>query len=189
VLNHRGEAREIIWIGRRNVNCARHPQPESVWPVCVKAGAFGRNVPVRDLYLSPDHAVFVNDVLVPVRLLVNGTSVVQIGADTIVYYHVELEHHDVIRAEELAVESYLDAGDRESFSGGPVIALFPEFAARRWEMGGCAPLVLSGPALAEARLVLARNARMSTKDGRRPKLSAEGKRHGSEHRGRRLARH
>ena len=38
-----------------------HPKPETVWPVRVQAGAFGENVPVRDLYLSPDHAVFVNE--------------------------------------------------------------------------------------------------------------------------------
>ena len=62
----------IVWIGQRTINCAAHPQPETVWPVRVSAGAFGDNVPVRDLYLSPDHAVFVNDVLVPVKLLING---------------------------------------------------------------------------------------------------------------------
>jgi hypothetical protein len=29
---------------------------------------------MRDLFLSPDHAVFVTDVLVLVRLLINGTA-------------------------------------------------------------------------------------------------------------------
>ena len=78
----------IVWIGQRAVNCARHPKPETVWPVRVQAGAFGENVPVRDLYLSPDHAVFVNDVLVPVKLLINGTTMRQverIGSDTIMW--------------------------------------------------------------------------------------------------------
>jgi collagen type I alpha len=177
VLNHRGEAKAIVWIGSRGVDCERHPRPETVWPVRVAAGAFAENVPVRDLYLSPDHAVFVNDALVPVKLLVNGGSVAQVRAAAIDYYHVELEQHDVILAEGLAVESYLDAGDRTSFSGGPVIALLPDFTARHWEMAGCAPLVLTSPALTRARLAVVPGARMSTRDGRCPTLSAEGKRH------------
>ena len=47
----------VVWIGQRAVNCAAHPKPEAVWPVRVQAGAFGENVPVRDLYLSPGHAM------------------------------------------------------------------------------------------------------------------------------------
>jgi hypothetical protein len=65
VLTADGRREAIVWVGSRTMDCARHPRPETVWPVRVRAGAFGENVPVRDLYLSPDHAVFVNDVLVP----------------------------------------------------------------------------------------------------------------------------
>ena len=68
----------IVWIGQRDVNCERHPRPETVWPVRVRAGAFSGNTPVRDLYLSPDHAVFLNGVLVPVKLLINHTSITQV---------------------------------------------------------------------------------------------------------------
>ena len=68
----------IVWLGSRTVDCAKHPHPETVWPVRVSAGAFGANGPVRDLYLSPDHAVFVNGVLIPVKLLINGTSITRV---------------------------------------------------------------------------------------------------------------
>ena len=64
----------FVWIGSRTIDCNRHPKPATVWPVRVSAGAFGAGRPVRDLYLSPDHAVFVNEVLVPVKLLIEGTS-------------------------------------------------------------------------------------------------------------------
>jgi hypothetical protein len=47
-------------------------------------------------------------------------------------------------AEGLPVESYLDTGDRTKFSGGNVTALYPNFAARAWEMKGCAELVTRG---------------------------------------------
>jgi hypothetical protein len=126
--------------------------------VRVAAGAFGENVPVRDLYLSPDHAVFVNDVLVPVKLLVNGTSIARVKRDHVRYFHVELQRHDMILAEGLAVESYLDTGDRAMFSGGQVTALHPDFTPRRWEMAGCAPLVLTGEALQAAREIVANRA-------------------------------
>ena len=154
-----GNAEPIVWIGQRAVNCARHPNPETVWPVRVSAGAFGENVPVRDLYLSPDHAVFVNDVLVPVKLLINGTSIAQEKWDGVRYFHVELPRHAVILAEGMPVESYLDTGDRANFrQDGATVRLFPDFAARlspdaamAWEMRGAAPLVLTGPRLTAAQ--------------------------------------
>jgi T5SS/PEP-CTERM-associated repeat protein len=153
VTPHEDEAsKSIVWIGQRKVNCRAHPAPQTVWPVRVSAGAFGENVPRRDLYLSPDHAVFVNDVLVPVKLLINGTSITQVQRPKVTYYHVELPRHAVILAEGLPVESYLDAGDRVNFhQGGETIRLFPDFAARLtpnaallWETRGAAPLILTG---------------------------------------------
>jgi hypothetical protein len=51
----------------------------------------------------------------------------------------------VILAENLAVESYLDTGDRSDF------AARPDFASRIWESEGCAPLIVTGPKVAAAR--------------------------------------
>ena len=158
-----GACEPIVWIGHRAVNCRAHPAPEQVWPVCVRAGAFGEAVPVRDLYLSPDHAVFVNGVLVPVKLLIDGTRVVQVKRERVRYFHVELPRHAIILAEGLTVESYLDLGDRANFhQNGETIRLFPDFAARLapktamlWETKGAAPLVLAGEALEAARRTVA----------------------------------
>jgi T5SS/PEP-CTERM-associated repeat protein len=153
----------VVWIGQREVNCARHPNPETVWPVRLRAGALGGAVPVRDLYLSPDHAVFVHGVLIPVKLLINGTSIAREPRDRVRYFHVELPRHAVIRAEGMPVESYLDTGDRANFNqDGATIRLFPEFASRLapdaallWETRGAAPLVLTGEKLAAARRMVA----------------------------------
>jgi len=154
-----GTPEPVVWIGSREVDCRRHPHPETVWPVRVRAGAFGENVPVRDLYLSPDHAIFVNGVLVPVKLLIDGSSIVQVRRSAIAYYHVELPRHAVILAEGLTVESFLDTGDKANFlRDGETVRLFPDFAARFgpqtarvWETLGAARLITSGPELTAAR--------------------------------------
>jgi hypothetical protein len=113
-------------------------------------------LPERDLWLSPDHAVFVNGVLIPVKLLINRTSIAQVRRDEVTYFHVEVQRHDVLLAEGLTVESYLDTGDRGRFAnGGPVTTLHPDFSARAWEMSGCAELVQSGPVLDAVRQRLA----------------------------------
>lgn len=57
-----GEAMPVVWLGRSHINCARHPDPEEVWPVRVSAGTFGPGRSSRDLYLSPNHGVYVGNV-------------------------------------------------------------------------------------------------------------------------------
>jgi hypothetical protein len=149
--------REIIWIGHRHVDCARHPRPRTAWPIEIKAGTFGPGQPVADLRVSPEHAIYVNQVLIPARFLVNGTTIRQVEVSEITYYHVELPRHDVLFAEGLPAESYLDIGDRSNFAGSPTVRLFPDFAtpapnlATLWEALGCAPLVIHGPELEAAR--------------------------------------
>jgi T5SS/PEP-CTERM-associated repeat protein len=151
-----GGVAEVVWIGRRTVDAARHPQPRKVWPVSIAAGAFGAGMPRRDLLLSPDHAVFVEDVLIPVKQLINGSTIVQVPVDSVSYYHIELAQHDVVIAEGLPVESYLDTGDRSDFAnGGGPVRLHPDFNVLAWEALGCARLVMIGPELDAARARLA----------------------------------
>ena len=102
-----GRFEPIMWNGSRAVNCARHPKTETVWPIRVSAGAFGPGLPVRDLHLSPDHAVFVNRVLVPVKLLADGSTIAHVEWSSVTYYRVELRRHEVIRAEGLRITSTL----------------------------------------------------------------------------------
>jgi hypothetical protein len=130
----------------------RHPEPAKVWPVRIAAGAFAEGQPLRDLLLSPDHAVFVGGVLIPVKYLINGRSIAQIPVERITYYHVELPRHDVLLAEGLPVESYLDTGNRSSFAnGGTLVQAHADFALRVWEREACATLVVSGAELVAAR--------------------------------------
>ena len=153
------EALPVVWIGHREIDCRRHPAPHKVWPVRIAAGAFAPGVPARDLYLSPDHAVFVRDVLVPAKGLVNGRSIVQQPVDRIGYWHVELPRHAVLLAEGLSVESLLPGSDRSGFgNGGAPVALHPDHLGWQWEGESFASLVVTGPSLADIRAMLARRA-------------------------------
>ena len=154
VITVQGEMRPSVWVGRRRVDCMRHPSPDEVWPVRVRAHSFGEGLPQRDLFLSPDHAVFVEGVLIPVKYLVNGTSVAQTRRANVTYYHIELARHDVVLAERLPVESYLETGSRAAFANGGTIAhLHPRFggAGPHWEAFGYAPLAVTGPAVERVR--------------------------------------
>ena len=113
VLLHDGSVLPVRWLGRRRVDCRRHADPARVQPIRVRAGSFGPNQPRRDLFLSPDHALLVDGVLVPVRYLVDGTDIAQVPRRSVTYWHVELPRHEVLIAEGVPAESYLDTGDRD----------------------------------------------------------------------------
>ena len=159
--------RAVTWVGGRRFDLLRHPQPDAVRPVRIAADAFGPGLPVRDLWLSPDHAILDEDVLIPVRYLVNGTTIRPDADRTDVHYlHVELARHGVLYAEGLPVESYLDTGDREAFAGADddagIGAVAPTPPAGTvpsiWEAHGYAPLVVAGPRVDAARARLAARA-------------------------------
>lgn len=142
----------VIWTGRREVRCASHPRPHEVWPVRIAAGAFGTGQPVRDLLVSPGHALFVDGALVPAGALLNGSTITQPPCETVCYHHFELPTHDIALAEGLPAESYVDAGNRNSFSdAGKVVMAIPDFSPSRAGVRRCAPWLQDTAALQPLR--------------------------------------
>ena len=161
VLTAGGGTRPIRWIGSRRVECSRHPDPRAVWPVRIAAHAFGDNQPRRDLWVSPGHNLLVSGALIPAIALANGVTIAQVPVDSVEYHHVELDAHDILLAENLPAESYLDCGNRSAFanSDGPV-ALFPDFARTR-PAESCHPVCATGPRVEAAKAALLERARAS----------------------------
>lgn len=114
VLTLDGKSAPIRWIGRQTV--VRFFAGRNL-PIRIKAHAIADNVPVRDLLVSPAHALLVDGVLAQAAALVNGLSIVQerdVPA-TFVYYHVELDDHSLILAENVPAETFVDNVERAHF--------------------------------------------------------------------------
>jgi hypothetical protein len=155
----------VRWIGHRRLDLRRHPEPAAVQPVRILAHAFAQGQPRRDVLLSPDHALLFDGMLIPARLLMNSMMIRQErNWRTISYFHVELDTHDVLLAEGLAVESYLDTGNRGMFENAGLPLTLHPFAragneqARR-EAESCAPLVVDAERVVRVWRKLAERAR------------------------------
>jgi Hint domain len=78
-------------------------------------------------------------------LLVNGASIQRVSERRrVTYYHVELETHDILLAEGLVVESYLETGNRGMFANaGEPLLLYPDLTNDqvRRSVESCAPFV------------------------------------------------
>ncbi|HWN52119.1 MAG TPA: Hint domain-containing protein [Xanthobacteraceae bacterium] len=128
ILTTHGCAMPVRWIGRQTVSTT-FADPLRVLPIRIKAGALGFHLPSRDLLLSPDHAVLVGDVLIQAGALVNGTSIVRETnvPETFTYYHVELDNHSLILAENTPAETFVDNVDRLAFDNREEYeALYPD---------------------------------------------------------------
>ena len=103
-----GKLEPIKWIGRQTIKPNQVQNPLRCYPILIKAGALGNNLPSRDLYVSPDHSMFVEGLLINAGALVNDISILKTEpTETFTYYHVELENHSLLVAEGTAAESYL----------------------------------------------------------------------------------
>jgi hypothetical protein len=105
-----GGPKPIKWIGRNHYTRA----PSEAWdpdvaPVKVSRFALDGQTPHADLYLSAGHAIYLQGLLIPVKDLVNGRSIIagqHASALTLDYYHIELEDHDVVLPEGAPAETF-----------------------------------------------------------------------------------
>ncbi len=148
MVTHDAGIQPIKWIGRRHCTRAQIARNPDLGPVRICKGALSPNVPHRDLLVSSDHALYLGNVLIQARLLVNGATVSrELPQRPITYYHIELASHAIVLAEGLAAETYLDTGNRDAFDTGAMpLVLHPEFggatANDARQAASCAPFAL-----------------------------------------------
>ncbi len=153
-----GALRPVTWIGHRRLDAQGRVVPHDQQPIRVRAGAFGPGRPAGTSPFPPGHPVLVGadadgagGHLVPIMCLINGTTIVREPVSSVTYWHIELDAHDILFAEGLPAESYLDWGDRPFFTEGSDHALHnpdfvvPGLAAR------CRPVAVDGPVVEAER--------------------------------------
>jgi hypothetical protein len=78
-------------------------------PVKIVSGAFGENLPIQDLFVSPWHAFIQNGFLKSAEKMLNGSTIdYDNSCESAEYYHFELEEHSVIIANGVETESFYD---------------------------------------------------------------------------------
>ncbi len=111
-----GRVAPVRWLGRQVVNSSvAHPAEAN--PIRITRGAMGHGLPERDLRVSKDHAICIDGVLINAGCLVNGSTIYQESnvREAFTYYHVETDAHELILAEGVATETFVDQTTRDTF--------------------------------------------------------------------------
>ena len=161
VVTLSGASKPIQWIGRRRYRLDHHAENFAMRPVLIRRGAIADDLPRRDLCVSPEHAFWFDGTLMPARLLTNNRTILRRDDLTVIeYIHLELAEHDVIFAEGVPAETYLDSGNRAMFDNAA------DCADTRHARRACAPRVEEGPLLADTQQRLRARAGFSPPDWR-----------------------
>ena len=115
-----GRTSTVKWLGEQPVN-TQILHPSKINPICITAGALGDGLPKQDLFISPDHAIAIDGLLINAGALVNGRSIYQVEKMPkagFTYYHVETDAHELLLAEGVSAETFIDYAGRDSFVNG-----------------------------------------------------------------------
>ena len=120
VITKSDVAKRIVGIGRRTVTVeAGRSIDREDRPVCIKRGAIDDMTPSADLYVSRNHALLIDDMLVSAASLVNGRTIINADMSdraSFEYVHIELAAHDVVMAAGTAAETLrVESQSREGF--------------------------------------------------------------------------
>ena len=107
----------IKWVGIQTVEISSKRNPLLSNPVVIQKDALGENIPSTDLRVSPNHALHVDGLLINGGALVNGVNIYQeVPTEDFKYYHIELDAHELVIAENTWAESYLPQNEnRDDF--------------------------------------------------------------------------
>ena len=115
-------AAPVKWLGRQTVTTLFGPA-DRLMPVRFAAGSLGGGggplLPHSELTVTADHAMLVDGVLCEAGALVNGTTITRVPlsefGESYTVYHVETENHEIILANGVPSETFVDNVSRRAF--------------------------------------------------------------------------
>ena len=137
-----GGVRPIQWIWRYPFRKSGPSKswPQDALPVRIARSALAPEVPNTDLYVTGEHALFIDGVLIPAVNLINGTTITRQKAreyEELEYFNIKVEGHDVIYAEGTPVETLRDVDE----SAVNFADYFQMYGAPKTQEIRCAPWV------------------------------------------------
>lgn len=116
VLTRDSGPKVLRWVGQR-VIFALNPEHRAFQPVRLRQNCFGAGVPERDVLVSPNHRILVNDPIVELisgqkemfcaaQFLINGQTILRESVDKISYHHLLLDKHEVLFTSGCQSESF-----------------------------------------------------------------------------------
>ncbi|WP_299847157.1 Hint domain-containing protein [uncultured Paracoccus sp.] len=136
----------LVWTGSRHLGALHLQAYPNLRPIRIRAGALGRNLPLRDLVVSPQHRILVRskiaqrlfgtfEVLVAAKQLLqlDGIDIAE-DLEEVDYFHLLFDQHEIIVSDGAETES-LYTGPEALKSVGPaardeILMLFPELRDR-----------------------------------------------------------
>ncbi|MBI1219490.1 MAG: hypothetical protein GC186_13185 [Rhodobacteraceae bacterium] len=135
--------RPLCWIGRQTIAAARLAAEPALQPILIRARALGPDAPARDMMVSRQHRMLIQDiraellfgeaeVLVRAAHLVGQPGIEAVVLDEVTYVHLLFAAHEVILADGAWSESF-QPGDRtlagfDDAQRHELYAIFPELA-------------------------------------------------------------
>ncbi len=140
----------VRWIGSRKLNAVELALNPKLLPICICAGALGKNAPSRDLLVSPQHRMLISGwqeellfgeqyVLAAAKHLVNGDTIYQLRTTEVEYFHMLFDQHEIVLAEDAPSESFhpgdylIDRMAKETQD--EIFEIFPEIQTNSGEYG------------------------------------------------------
>ncbi len=144
VITRDNGAQEIRWLGNKPMTGAQLQANPHLQPILVRKGSLGGGLPERDMLVSPNHRMLINnaevgllfnepEVLVAAKHLVNADKgIISVNASQTTYVHFMFDHHEVVLSNGAWTESF-QPGD-QAMAGvtgeqrSEITELFPELA-------------------------------------------------------------
>ena len=142
----------IRWIASRVLDLSALNADPSLRPIRIQANALGAQKPKRDLIVSQQHCVLIDDwrceilfgedeVLAPAKALLNDATItIDRTSDEVTYYHFMFDGHEIVYSNGVETESFHPAyGGADALGAdqrAEMLKLFPQLAN---DMGAFGP--------------------------------------------------